>query len=342
MTIKELAERIGGEVEGDAGREALGVCSLDEIRDGCVVFIEKQKDDGGLLAGKDLSAVICSKTAQIEGQTLIRCANPKMAFALALGVFHPPHKPAPGVHPTAVVEEGAEVDPAASVGPNCFVGAGAKIGAGAVLRANVVVGPRAVVGKDCLLHPNVTVLDECVLGDRVILHSGVVIGADGFGFVEEGGRRTKVPQVGRVIVEDDVEIGANSAVDRATMGETRIGRGTKIDNLVQVGHNVHIGEDCVLCGEVGISGSCRIGSRVILGGQAGVSDHIKIGDNVLIGGKTGVIADIPSGVFYSGFPARPHRENMKMHALLKKLPEIISRLEQFIGEEKKDGEESGK
>jgi UDP-3-O-[3-hydroxymyristoyl] glucosamine N-acyltransferase len=336
MTVNELAELIGGEVKGDGGRAALGVCPLDDVREGFIVYLEKQKE-ACLLDGKEPAAVLCSPAAAIEGQTLIRCAKPKLAFALALEIFHPPRKHACGVHPSAVVEAGAEIDPTASIGPNCYVGEMAKIGSNTVLRANVALGPGAVVGNDCLFHPNAVVLNGCVIGDRVILHSGAVIGSDGFGFLEDRGKRKKIPQTGRVVIGDDVEIGANSAVDRATLGETRIGSGTKIDNLVQVGHNVHIGENCVLCGQVGIAGSCEIGSGVIFGGQAGVSDHVNIGDNALIGAQSGVICDVPAGLFFSGYPARPHRENMKTLSLMKKLPELVRLAEKLA----KDGQEDG-
>ncbi|MFA6448416.1 MAG: UDP-3-O-(3-hydroxymyristoyl)glucosamine N-acyltransferase [bacterium] len=339
ITVNELAVRIGGEVEGDGAREVHGICALSEIQESCVTYLEKQRDEG-MLEGAKPAAVICSRAVAIKGQTLIRAANPKLAFALALEMLYPPRKYAAGAHPSAVIESGAVVDSTASIGPNCYVGEGAHIGANAVLCANVVVVAGAAIGADCVLKPNVTVLESCELGERVILHSGVVIGADGFGYVQDQGINRKVPQVGRVVIEDDVEIGANSAVDRATLGATRIGRGTKIDNLVQVGHNVRIGEDCILCGSAGISGSCELGDRVVLGGQAGVSDHIKIGSGVMIGGKTGVIADIPAGAFYSGFPARPHRENMKMMSALKKLPDILEKLEELAKSVKQDAKET--
>lgn len=333
-TVRELAERIGGAVEGDPGRVVAGVCPLADIRKDCVTFLEKQRD-AGTLEGKAPAAVICTRAAKVEGQTLIRSDNVKLSFALAVEFFHPYKKPPAGVHPAATVDPTAMVDPSAAVGPNCCVAAGAKIGAGTVLTANVFIGSGAVVGRDCLIYPGVNVLDHCEIGDRVILHSGVVIGADGFGYVWDGERHRKVPQAGRVVVEDEVEIGANSAVDRATLGITKIGRGTKIDNLVQVGHNVQVGEHCIICGCVGISGSAEIGNRAVLGGQVGVSDHVKIGDGAILGGKSGVTDDVPAGAFYSGFPARPHRETMKTLSALKKLPNIIEKLKSLDVETKK-------
>ncbi len=335
MTVRELAEKVNGVVEGDGSREVIGICPLDDIKERCVTYLEMQRDSF-MLENKAPAAVICTKAAAIEGQTLIRSSNPKLAFTLALEIFHPVRRPGAGIHPSAVIGGNVEIDESVSVGPNCFVGDNSKIGAGTTIGPNVVIGNDVKMGNDCVLHPNVTVLDGCEIGNRVILHSGVVVGADGFGYIEVEGRRKKVPQVGIVIIEDEVEIGANSAVDRATLGATRIGRGTKIDNLVQVGHNVKIGEDCVLCGEVGISGSCEIGDKVIFGGQAGVSDHIKIGSGAIIGGKSGVISDVPAGAFFSGFPARPHRETMKSLSLLRKLPEIVENLEASAGSEKSE------
>ncbi len=335
MTVRELAEKIGGEIEGDGSREVSGVCPLNDIREHCVTYLEMQRDSF-MMENKAPAAVICTKAAVVEGQTLIRSSNPKLSFTLALEIFYPARRPEAGIHPTAVTGGNVEIDPSVSVGPNCFVGDNSRIGAGTTLGPNVVVGSNVKIGEGCRLHPNVTVLDGCEIGNRVILHSGVVVGADGFGYIEIEGMRKKVPQVGIVIIEDDVEIGANSAVDRATLGVTRIGRGTKIDNLVQIGHNVKLGEDCVLCGEVGISGSCEIGDKVIFGGQAGVSDHIKIGHGAILGGKSGVISDVPAGAFYSGFPARPHRETMKALSLLKKLPEIVENLEASAGSEKSE------
>jgi UDP-3-O-[3-hydroxymyristoyl] glucosamine N-acyltransferase len=324
-TVGKLAEITGGVTEGDAGRAVAGVCPLSEAKEGYATFVENQKAVA-LLEGKNPAVVICGGKIAVEGQTLIRSDNPRLSFALAINFFHPRKKPDPGIHPSAVVDPAAVVDAAAVVGPNCCVAARARIGAGTVLLANVYIGADAVVGMDCFLNPNVSVMERCEIGDRVILHSGVVVGADGFGFVWDGERHRKVPQVGNVVIEDEVEIGANSAVDRATLGETRIGRGAKIDNLVQIGHNVSVGEHAILCGCVGISGSVRIGARAILGGQAGVSDHVEIGEGAMIGGKAGVTDNVPPGVFYSGFPARPHRENMKTLSALVKLPDLVEKI----------------
>lgn len=322
MTVSELAARIGAELEGGGAGVAAGVSGLENIEQDHVVYIENERA-AAALAGASPAAVICGLKDSVPGFTLLRAKNPKLSFARALEVFHPKAKPEAGAHPAAVVEAGAEIAASASIGALCFVGASAKVGEGTVLSPGCHIGAGAVVGKDCLLHPGAKVLDGCSLGDRVILQANVVIGGDGFGYVETPEGRIKIPQVGNVVIEDDVEIGANSAVDRATMGTTRIGRGTKIDNLVQVGHNVEIGANSVLCGQAGIAGSSTLGAGVVLAGQVGVGDHIKIGDGAVLGGKAGVSSDVPDGVFYSGFPARPHTETLRIFAALKKLPELV-------------------
>ena len=335
ITAGELAERIGAVVEGDAGVELYVIRRPEDAGVGALVYIEGPRE-AAKLEGRRFSAAIVSRTARVEGApALLRCENPKAAFAAALRIFYPPEVFEGGVHPTAVVEPGAVVYRTAAVGANCYVGAGALV-EGAVVWPNCYIGRNVKIGEKCVLHPGVAVLDRCELGKRVILHSGVVIGADGFGYVREEGMHIKVPQVGNVVLEDDVEIGANSAVDRATLGTTRVGRGTKIDNLVQVGHNVTIGSDCVICGSVGISGSVEIGDGVIMGGQVGVSDHVRIGDGCILGGRTAVIENVPARSFYSGFPARPHRRTMKIFSALDKLPDLLPAIERLLEEHMKD------
>jgi UDP-3-O-[3-hydroxymyristoyl] glucosamine N-acyltransferase len=228
-----------------------------------------------------------------------------------------------------------------SIGPFCHVGAGAVIGDGTTLIAGVFVGERATLGAQCLIYSNVTIREECTLGDRVILQPGVVIGSDGFGYARHGGVHHKVPQVGRVVIEDDVEIGANSCVDRATTGETRIKRGTKIDNLVQVAHNVVIGENTVLAAQVGISGSTEVGTSVSMGGQAGVGGHLTIGDRVMVGGQAGVTKSVPADTMVSGYPAREHSAARKLYAHIALLPELFKRvkdLERRLGLRQEGGE----
>jgi UDP-3-O-[3-hydroxymyristoyl] glucosamine N-acyltransferase len=228
--------------------------------------------------------------------------------------------------------DGAQVSREASVGrdaaiySNVFIEAGAKIGDRTVLYPGVYVGKGSSIGADCIIYPNAVIRENVRIGDRVILHGGVVIGADGFGYATDAGKRFKIPQIGGVVIEDDVEIGANSTVDRGTLGDTVIGRGTKIDNLVQIGHNVLVGEDSIMVAQVGVSGSTEVGRRVVIGGQTGLVGHIKLGDGVQIGAKSGVMNDVPPGQVYSGSPAVAHTEWLKMQAALRKLPEFRKKI----------------
>jgi UDP-3-O-[3-hydroxymyristoyl] glucosamine N-acyltransferase len=238
------------------------------------------------------------------------------------------------------VAASASVAPDAYIGPHCTVDEDASVGAGAVLEAGCFVGRGAAVGENTLLHPQVSVLERCTVGKRCVLHAGVVIGSDGYGYVRANGKQEKVPQLGTVVIGDDVEIGANSAVDRAALDRTCIGRGTKIDNLVHIAHNVRIGSDCLILAQAGIAGSTLIGDNVTIAGQAGVSDHIRIGDNSVVMGRTGVISDLPEGSVVFGALGRPRREAMRLEALLSKLPEMYSELKRLrknrAGDDKKD------
>jgi UDP-3-O-[3-hydroxymyristoyl] glucosamine N-acyltransferase len=228
----------------------------------------------------------------------------------------------PGLHPTAVIGEGVRMGRDVSIGPYCVIEPGAAVGDRTALGASCYVGHEAVIGDDCRLYPHVTVREYCRIGCRAIVHNGAVIGSDGFGYAKEGARWKKIPQVGIVVLGDDVEIGANTTIDRARFGETRIGNGVKIDNLVQVAHNVIIGDDTAIAAQVGIAGSTRVGARVQLGGQAGVAGHISVGDDSVAGGQAGVTKDVPPATFVSGYPAMPHNEARKMHASLMRLPEL--------------------
>jgi len=328
ITLGQLAGKIQAELRGDPDAEVTGMSGLEDIRPGRIVFLEKKRD-AALLQGKSPAAVICSPSSGLQGFNLLVCEQPRLAFIKALRIFFTETRPVPGAHPSASVHPEARVDPAASVGACAVVERGAAVGPGTLVGPCAFVGENAVIGADCTLHPQSAVLRGCRLGDRVVLHSGAVIGADGFGYMPQGAEHIKIPQTGIVVIEDDVEIGANSAVDRATIGETRIGGGTKIDNLVQVGHNCKIGKGVILCGHVGISGSCEIGDNAVLAGQAGVSDHIKIGPRAILGGRAGVISEIPEGKFYSGMPARPHRETMKLYSALNRLPQLEEELQKL-------------
>lgn len=330
ITLETLARRIGADLMGPSDLEIDGICSIDEVTPGCVTFAERRGDLSRLSGQPAPAAIICGKDVPSGEIPLLRTDNPKLAFAMALSLFFPEELPEPGIHPSAVVASDARVGRGVSIGAHCCIGRDVTLGDGTVLYPCVVVGDGVTIGDACIIYPNVSIYARSRIGARVILHSGVVVGADGFGYVRgDDGRQTKVPQTGNVVIEDDVEIGANSAVDRATLGSTVIGAGSKIDNLVQIGHNVRIGRNVVLCGEVGLSGSSAVGDNSILAGQVGVADHVRIGKNCILGGRSGVVKDIPDNSFYSGFPARPHRENMKMMSLLKRLPEMAEILKKI-------------
>ena len=233
---------------------------------------------------------------------------------------------APGVASTAVVDATSEVDPTAEVGHHAVVAAGAKIGAGSCVSAGCYVGPGSAIGRDCYVYPRVTICGGVTLGDRVILHAGVVLGADGFGYAKSDEGALKVPQIGGVLIEDDVEIGANTTIDRATLGQTRVGKGTKIDNLVMVAHNVEIGRHCLIVSQTGIAGSSRLGDGVITAGQVGIVDHVEIGDGAILAAQSGVAGDVPAGKTYLGSPARDHSQQKRLFAYMTKLPEWARRL----------------
>lgn len=325
FTIAELAQRLGGTAEGDPAAVLTGVAGIAEAGPGDLTFLEQARLLPAAAAGS-AGAVLLPAGLALPGRNLIRVANPRLAFAAALALFHPRRRPEAGVHPTAVVAPGAEIDPSATVGPLCFVGAGARIGARAELGPQVHVGAGALIGEDALLHPGAIVLERVRLGARVILHAGAVIGADGFGYVFEGGAHRKIPQVGTVEIGDDVEVGAGTTIDRATVGVTRIGRGTKIDNLVQVGHNTAVGEHVILVAQVGIAGSSRIGAGAVLGGQAGVGDHVEIGAGARVVGQSGVFRRIEPGATVSGFGPQPHGEFMRSQAVFEQLPQLRRRV----------------
>jgi UDP-3-O-[3-hydroxymyristoyl] glucosamine N-acyltransferase len=259
--------------------------------------------------------------------------NPRLAFAQALRLFHErPYVPG-GISERAVVGTGVVLGPDPTVHAYAVISDGARIGCRVTLYPGVFIGANSVIGDDVVIHPNVTILESVAIGSRVIIHSGTVIGSDGFGFVTDGGRHHKIPQVGGVIIEDDVEIGAICTVDRATLGNTVIRKGTKLDNMVHIAHNVTIGEHCLFAAQVGIAGSSTLGSYVVMGGQAGAVDHITIGDRVMVGGGSGVTRDMDAGQVVAGFPAIPIRDWLKAQAIFSKLPELkkmINRLSQRI------------
>jgi len=323
VTLEAVAKAIDGTVVGDGSVEITGVAGIREAREGDLTFLANPRYES-YLDQTQASAIIVSENHRNIGKPLIQNPNPYLAFLKAIRLFAgEAERPCAGVHPTAVVSEEAYVAQDASIGPYVVIERGASIGARAIVHAGCYVGARARLGDEILLYPNVTVREECVLGDRVIVHSGTVVGSDGFGFVRDGDVYRKLPQVGNVVVEDDVEIGANVTIDRATTGTTRIGAGSKIDNLVQIAHNVQVGENCIIVAQVGISGSTVLGDHVVLAGQVGIVGHIEIGDGASVGAQSGVSKSVKAGERMFGYPAMPLRQAKRIEASIRNLPELI-------------------
>ena len=311
FSLAELAARVGGEVVGDGGLALTGVAALDDATPSQVSFLSNRKYRAAFEASR-AGAVLVEPGEEVPpGRTVLRVHNAYLAFAKIATLFHPPPAALPEIAPSADVHPSARVHPSAQIMPQVTVGAGAEIGARSILHPGVRIGDGARVGEDCLLYANVVLRERCVLGNRVIVQGGAVIGSDGFGFAfdpegeGQGPRHYKLPQVGIVVVEDDVEIGACTCIDRAALGVTRIGRGTKIDNLVMIAHNVEVGPLSLLISQVGISGSTKLGMGVIVAGQAGVVGHLKIGDGARIAAQSGVGSDLEPGEAVGGSPARP-------------------------------------
>ncbi len=337
MRLKDLAERIGAKPVSDADPEIKGVAGIDSAGEGFLTFVTSRKLIPSLRASRAAAVIV---KEPLEGMVIpqIVAENPLLAFARALEVFYvKPRRPG-GVMPGAVVSESARLGRDVTVYPMSFLAEGVSIGDRTVIYPGVFIGEGSSVGGDSVIHPNVTIREGVTIGSRVIIHAGAVIGADGFGYVFDGGRHCKIPQVGGVIVEDDVEIGAAVTIDRATTGNTRIGEGTKIDNLVQVGHNVRIGKHCIIVAQVGIGGSTEIGDHVTLAGQVGVADHVNIEDGCIVGAKSGVHGRLRKGV-YSGIPVMPHIKWLKTRALYERLPEMQKKIREL--EEKISGSEKG-
>ncbi len=328
MILRELAPRLGCTIRGDDAVEVFRVSGIDDAGPGDLTFVANHKYVPRL-ASTRASAVIVSPELSASLPSLVS-GNPYLAYARAVAVLHPQTPPRPGVHPSAQVDATAALGPDVHVGALAVVGAGVRIGRGTIVHPHVVLYPGVEIGEDCVLHSGVQIRENCRLGHRVVVQNGAVIGGDGFGFAkDDAGRYQKIPQIGIVVIEDDVEIGALSAVDRAAMRETRIGRGTKLDNLVQVGHSVTIGSDTVLAGQVGIAGSTQIGDKVILAGQVGVAGHLKIGDRVVATAQTGIPSDVEAGAIVSGTPAIDNKAWLKASAVVSRLPALQRRLREL-------------
>ncbi|HAS83054.1 MAG TPA: UDP-3-O-(3-hydroxymyristoyl)glucosamine N-acyltransferase [Verrucomicrobia bacterium] len=331
MQLAKIVEKLGGTLVGDGSLDIKGLGSLADAQVGDLSFLANPRYTSAV-ASTLASAVLLAKDWKGECPcAAVYVENPDRAFAeAALLLSPPPVGFAPGVHPTAVIAPDAKLGEGVTIGPHVVIQPGAVVGDRSVLVANCYVGHEAVIGSDCRLYAHVSIRERCVLGNRVIIHDGSVVGSDGFGYTpDKHGVWHKVLQLGIVEVGDDVEIGANAAIDRARFGKTRVGNGVKIDNLVQIAHNVQIGDHAVMASQVGISGSTWIGRHVQLGGQAGLAGHLHVGDGAVVGAQAGVTKDVEAGSFVSGYPAMDHRKATKAHAHLMRLPELKERIKKL-------------
>ncbi len=332
LKLEELAALVQGTVQGDSETIICGVASVEEAVEGDIVFAESQKF---------LKSALCSSASAVmtrpdfadaltdRVKPLILLDNPRVGFMSVLEAFMPPRVITPGIHPSATIADGVEIGDEVSIGANVVIEAGSKIGNGVVISPNVAIGRECSIGDRTTLYANVSLYPQVALGKNCVVHAGAVIGADGFGFVLVGSVLRKVPHLGGVEIGDDVEIGANTTIDRAKTSVTRIGSGTKIDNLVQIAHNVVIGRFCVIAAGTAIAGGAHIGDGVIMGGQAGVKEHINVGSGARLAARAGAISDVPAGETYSGFPGRPHRETLRGWAGLPRVPEALRRIKEL-------------
>ncbi|HBL25555.1 MAG TPA: UDP-3-O-(3-hydroxymyristoyl)glucosamine N-acyltransferase [Acidobacteria bacterium] len=332
--LADLAGLIGGQVEGDPDREVEAIRPLEAAGPRDLSFLNHPRyraeavasRAAALLVGRDLAAGLRDGAPARDLLVVAKDADVPLALARLLAVFHAVEPPRPGIHPTAVVEAGCTIDPSAWIGPYAVIGAGATVAARVQVHPHVVLGAGCSVGEGTVLHPHAVLYPGTEVGSGCIVHAGAVLGADGFGYATSGGMHHKVPQVGRVVLERDVEVGAGSTIDRATLGETRIGAGTKIDNLVQIGHNVQTGRHCILCGQSGIAGSTRLGDYVVLAGQAGVSGHIHLGTGVQVAAKSAALHAVEAGQKVAGIPAVELKRWKRQTVLLARLEDMSRRL----------------
>jgi UDP-3-O-[3-hydroxymyristoyl] glucosamine N-acyltransferase len=326
FTAAQIAEQLRGEVIGDGSVKLTGFAPADCARSGDLTFAEKETYFAAAEQSQAAAILVSDGFAVSSKKVLIRVPNARIAMARLLPVFFPPDKHAPGIHPSAAIAPSAQIDPTAHIGPNCAVGARVRLGARSVLMGGNHLGRDCQIGDDTCLFPNVVIYAQSQIGHRVIIHASTVIGSDGYGYVLDEGRHRKVLQVGNVIIHDDVEIGANTAIDRGTLGSTVIGQGTKIDNLVHIAHNVVIGWHCLVLGQVGFAGSTRLGDYCVIASQSGIAGHLKLGNQVTIAAKSGVMRDVPDGEKLLGIPAVPDKQAKRQMIAAQQLPEMIRRM----------------
>ena len=341
MKLQDLAAKIGARPEaGDPEMEITGVAPIESAGPGAVTFIVNPRYAAAGRTTRASAIIVDEKFPAAAGKPLLRARNPQFAYARAAELFYVPPKYPPGIHPTAVIDPSAKIGSNAAIGAYVVIDAGVHIGENCTLLSHVVIYRGTTIGKNFFAHAHVSIREFCEIGDNVLLHNGVVIGADGFGFAKDDeGNWYKIPQSGKVVIEDNVEIQANSCIDRASLGETRIGRNTKIDNLVQVAHNCVVGENSLLCAQVGLAGSTQIGKNVVLAGQVGVAGHCTVGDGAVVTAQSGVPNDVPAGALFSGYPAIENKQWLRSVAVFNKLPELARVVRDTAGKHKKQDQE---
>lgn len=327
-SLSEIARLVNGEIIGNGNIEIKGVAGFEDAKSGDITFAATNRVLETAVQSQ-ATAIIVPSDAPVSDRPVIKVRNPRLAFAQVLTYFAPKRVLTPGIHSSAQVGRDFRGE-GATIGPLVYIGDQVQIGKGTIIYPGVVIDDRVTIGEDTIIHANVVIREECVIGNRVQIHAGTVIGSDGFGYVTVNGKHMKVPQIGNVLIEDDVEIGSNVSVDRATTGTTLIKRGTKIDNLVQIAHNCQVGADNILCGQAAIAGSTKTGDRVTLAGRVGLVGHIKVGDDSIVGACSLVIGSLPSNSFVSGNPtARPHAEDMRIQAAAGRLPELLKEVREL-------------
>lgn len=326
-TLTELAAFLDGSLINDGKIEINGVTNIEDAGPNDITFAVSPHLEKAMASRA--AAVIIPDTVTEFPKPAIRSANPRLAFCRLLELFTPPQKVDRGVHPSAVIGKNVTIGGNVAIMPCAVIADGVIIEENTVIYPHSYVGQESHIGTDCIIYPNVTIRENCRIGSRVLINSGAVVGSEGFGFITVDRKHHKVPQVGNVVIEDDVEIGANVTIDRATTGSTLVKRGSKIDNLVHLAHNVVVGENCLMVAFTGIAGSAKIGNNVTFAGQSGCNGHITIGDNCVFAARTAPISDVPAGSFYAGFPARPHREWIKAEAAVGKLPDLVKKMREL-------------
>ncbi|MFT5169397.1 MAG: UDP-3-O-[3-hydroxymyristoyl] glucosamine N-acyltransferase [Lysobacterales bacterium] len=322
ITLAEIAKIVDGKVSGDENLVVTGLSGIEEAKEGELTFLDDKKFVS-YLDTTNASAIIVPQDLKVIDRTVIFVDNPSLAFAKVIDTFTDKNTSFSGVHKTAVVAENVTLGSNITLGPHVVISDNCSIGDNTFIMPGVSVGNNSSIGKDCVIHANVSIYHDTVIGDRVSIHSGSVIGSDGFGYTQKDGVHHKLPQIGCVVIEDDVEIGGNVVIDRARFDKTIIRRGTKIDNLVQIAHNVDVGEGVLIISQAGISGSCQIGKGAILAGQSGIAGHLSIGDGVIVAGKAGVTKSVLDKQMVSGYPAKPHKHAQKVNAAVQRLPVYV-------------------